>query len=287
MSENSQSNKLLREEINRYYEQGGEVARLTTGIGLLELARTKQLTRRFLPPPPAVIMDVGGGPGIYACWLARKGYEVHLVDAIALHVEQALQASLRQPDTPLASCRVGDARRLEYADSLAHVVLLYGPLYHLLEKRHRLEALRECRRMLQTGGLLLAVGISRFASMHVGLVRGWIDDPDFQVMVRSELVDGQHRPPQNWPGLFTTAHYHHPDELLQEVVEAGFVHEAILAVEGAGWMVPEIEERCQDPDQRATLLKAVSWTESEPSILGISPHIMVVARKQRDLQVIP
>lgn len=282
MSENRQSIEPLRDEIIRYYERGGEVGRLTSGIGLLELSRTKELTERFLPPAPAVIVDVGGGPGVYACWLAKKGYEVHLVDAMALHVEQAQQASLRQPETPLASCRVGDARRLEYADSFAHVVLLYGPLYHLLKKGMRLEALRECWRILRTGGLLSAVGISRFASMHVGLVRWWIDDRDFQVMVRNELADGQHRPPENWPGLFTAAYFHHPDELRQEVVEAGFVHEATFAVEGSGWLAPNVEERCQVPDQRAALMEAIRWTEREPSILGMSPHIMVMARKQRD-----
>jgi 2-polyprenyl-3-methyl-5-hydroxy-6-metoxy-1,4-benzoquinol methylase len=43
---------------------------------------------RYLPPPPAVIFDVGGGPGVYARCLARQGYEVHLIDAHPVHVEQ-------------------------------------------------------------------------------------------------------------------------------------------------------------------------------------------------------
>lgn len=279
MSTKKQQPEPLNREIIHYYAQGREAARLEVGIGPLESTRIKELIGRFIPGPPAVIVDVGGGPGIYACWLAKRGYEVHLVDAVALHVEQAEQASLRQPEASLASCRLGDARRLDYADAFADGVLLLGPLYHLAEHADRMAALEECRRIPRPGGVLLAVGISRFASLHVGLVRWWIDDPDFQAMVRSELADGRHNPPANWPGLFTTAYFHHPDELKQEISLAGFEHGATLAVQGAGWLVPDFEARWNEPTQREALLMAVRWTEGEPATLGLSPHLLAVARK--------
>jgi hypothetical protein len=57
------------------------------------------------------VLDVGGGAGVYALPLAAQGYQVHLVDPVALHVEQALGASAEQPAAPLASATVGDARR--------------------------------------------------------------------------------------------------------------------------------------------------------------------------------
>lgn len=108
-----------------------EAQRLARGVGQLELARTQELLKRYLPPPPAEIVDVGGGPGIHACWLARQGYEVHLIDAVLLHVQRAQQASRAQPEHPLVSCTVGDARRLDRADASVDAVLLWGPLYHL------------------------------------------------------------------------------------------------------------------------------------------------------------
>lgn len=70
----------------------------------------QELLLRGLPPPPAVILDVGGGSGVYAHWLAAQGYTVHLVDGVPLHVEQARQASATQGAFPLASAEVGDAR---------------------------------------------------------------------------------------------------------------------------------------------------------------------------------
>ena len=279
MSDVGHQSEKMREEILRYYMQGKEATRLFIGIGPLEYTRTKELISRYLPRPPQIILDVGGGPGAYACWLARKGNDVYLIDAVPMHVQQARQASEGQPETPLAGCLVGDARWLQVRDSFADAVLLYGPLYHLLEKADRWRALRECWRVLRPGGLLMAVGISRFASLHVGLVRSWIDDDDFQRMVENELADGKHLLPERWPTLFTTAYFHHPDELGQEVVEAGYERLATLAVEGAGWLVPDLETRWQDRRQREAILTAVRWTEMEHTVLGLSPHIMVVARK--------
>jgi hypothetical protein len=60
---------------------------------------------------------------------------VHLLDPVPKHVEQARTASARQPEYPLASAEVGDARRLPHADASADAVLLLGPLYHLVERK--------------------------------------------------------------------------------------------------------------------------------------------------------
>ena len=72
----------VRQEISSHYASGYEVERLAQGTSRLERARTQELLERYLPPPPAVVLDVGGGPGIYAFWLAQRGYTVHLLDVI-------------------------------------------------------------------------------------------------------------------------------------------------------------------------------------------------------------
>ena len=71
---------------------------------------------------------MGGGPGAYACWLARERSEVRLIDPVPLHVEQARQASAAQPDRPIAGAEVADSRRLNLPDSCQDAVLLLGPL---------------------------------------------------------------------------------------------------------------------------------------------------------------
>jgi 2-polyprenyl-3-methyl-5-hydroxy-6-metoxy-1,4-benzoquinol methylase len=82
----------MDEAVRAYYDDGEEESRLATW-GWLEFARTKELLARFLPPAPARLLDVGGGPGVYASWLSQAGYEVQLVDPVPLHIEQALAAA--------------------------------------------------------------------------------------------------------------------------------------------------------------------------------------------------
>src|SRR5690606_28986165 len=126
-------------EIQAYYDEGAERDRLTAGEESLELVRSKELLERFLPPPPAEVLDVGGGAGVYATWLARRGYRVHLIDPMPLHVEQATAVSTAQPEHPFA-VSLGDARQLPAADVSVDAVLLMGPLYHLTEGADRSSA---------------------------------------------------------------------------------------------------------------------------------------------------
>ena len=169
-------------DIAAYYDRGDEQGRLGDW-GRLEFLRTRELLARFLPAPPATVLDVGGAAGAYALPLAAEGYEVHLVDPVALHVEQARAASAAQPDAPLASAVVGDARALPVDDHSADVVLLLGPLYHLTEAADRTRALHEARRALRPGGLLAAAAITRFASTLDGVAQGFLLEPGFEAIV--------------------------------------------------------------------------------------------------------
>jgi ubiquinone/menaquinone biosynthesis C-methylase UbiE len=258
----------------------GEVTeRDRLGRWSLERVRTWELVTRWLPSPPAVVLDVGGGTGVYALPLAREGYEVHLVDPVPLHIEQARTASAAQPATPLASVTVGDARLLGQPDASADAVLLLGPLYHLTDRGDRIRALREAHRVLRPGGILAAAAISRFASTIDGLMRGFLDDEDFRAIVERDLRDGQHRNPTGRPEWFTTAYFHLPDEVGEEVTEAGLRLESVLAVEGIGGMLPDIAERLADPARQERMLRAVRRVEAEPSLLGASAHLLAIASR--------
>ncbi len=266
-------------EIAAYYDRGEEQGRLGDW-GRLEFLRTRELLARFLPAPPATVVDVGGAAGAYALPLAAEGYAVHLVDPVALHVEQARDASDAQPDRPLASAVLGDARALPVDDHSADVVLLLGPLYHLTEAADRSRALQEARRALRPGGLLAAAAITRFASTFDGVAQGFLLEPGFEAIVERDLADGQHRNPGDHPRWFTTAYFHRPDELEREIAAAGFDVTALVAVEGAVGAAAEaraLDAWLDDPGRREVLLRAIRRVEAEPSLLGASPHLLALA----------
>jgi ubiquinone/menaquinone biosynthesis C-methylase UbiE len=267
------------EDIISHYASGYEAERLNMQSGQLERERTRELLLRFLPPPPASILDIGGGPGGHACWLAKKGYEVHLVDITPLHVEMAKAASLEQPEALLASATVGDARSLPWNPESVDVVLLFGPLYHLTTQQDRTRALTEAHRILKSGGTLLAVGISRFASTLDGLRSGFLKDPQFASIVDRDLRDGQHRNATTNPMYFMDTFFHHPDELSDEVRNTGFIISGVYGVEGPAWLAPDFEEWWSKPEYRERLLAVARALETEPSMLGISAHLIAVANK--------
>src|SRR5258708_2590695 len=165
-------------EVIAYYSQGREQKRLEQNNGPLEFVRTLEIIQRFMISPQASILDVGGGAGVYAFPLAQMGYEVHLIDATPLHIEQAkaIQATAAHP---LASIQLGDARNLSQADNTVDAVLLLGPLYHLTEVADRQSALKEAYRVLKPGGIFFAAAISRFASLLDGLRQNLASDPHF------------------------------------------------------------------------------------------------------------
>lgn len=267
------------DEVHRHYALGLEKDRLGAGAGLLERLRTEDILRRYLPRPPALVLDVGGGPGAYATRLAREGYAVHLIDPVALHVQQAEEASRRQPDAPLAGVHLGDARHLAWSDATAAAVLLLGPLYHLTLRDDRVGALAETARVLVPGGIACVAAISRFASLLDGIGRHLLDDDDFRAIVDLDLADGQHRNPSNRPDYFTTAYFHRPDELRAEIVEAGLEPAHVLAVEGPAWLLSHLDEDLCNVERRGRLLDALRRIEAEPSMLGASAHLLAIARK--------
>jgi ubiquinone/menaquinone biosynthesis C-methylase UbiE len=279
MADSFEAHSSLPTEVLKHYARGYESQRLLGGSSQIELVRTQELILRYVPPPPAVIFDVGGGPGVYACWLANQGYEVHLVDAHPLHVELARQASQAQPDAPLAEIAVGDACSLKRPDTSVDVVLLFGPLYHLTERADRLKALREAYRILRRGGILFAVGISRFTSVLDRLSQGFLDDPAFVQIVERDLTDGQHRNPANHPAYFTTAFFHDPKELEAEIKESGFLYERTLPIEGPLWLSPHVVANFHDQRKRELFLALVRRLEQESSLLGASAHLLAVAGK--------
>lgn len=263
------------DEFQRYYEAGLEGGRLLAGSGPLELARTQDVLERHLPAPPARVMDVGGATGVYARWLAGREYEVHLVDPVPRHVEEARAHA----GPPLAGVTVGDARHLHEADGSADAVVLLGPLYHLVHRDDRLRALAEARRVVRDGGVVVAAAISRHASLLDGLFRGLIDAPEFAPILERDLREGQHRNPTARLDYFTTAYFHLPAGLAEEARAAGLVVDAVLAVEGPAWLIPDLEARWHDESRRVPLLDLLRRVEAEPAALAMSAHLLLVAHK--------
>lgn len=256
-----------------YYEQGKERDRLAAPKGALELERTLEILERRLPAAPAVVADIGGGPGRYAQWLAEAGHTVHHRDLMELHVDQ-----VRALDHPAIETAVGDARRVDLQDESVDAVLLLGPLYHLADHTDRVLALKEARRIVRPGGAVFAAAISRWAPRLDGVVqeRLYEKNADFLRLLPDVERTGQ-LPPVVPDGFL--GYTHRPDELAHEVAEAGLRVDDLVGVEGVPLSAAEMQSRAGDPTAWAVLLDAARAVERVPELLGLSPHLIATATR--------
>ena len=256
--------------LRAYYERGLERERLSDGRGELEFTRTTEIVLRRLPAAPAVVADIGGGPGRYARWLASLGYRVEHRDLIPLHVEQVAADTAGVPGIRTA---VGDVRDLDLPDASVDAVLLLGPLYHLTDRAERVRALRECARILRPGGAVFAAAISRWAARIDGMLRErlYVKYPAVHDLI--DEIDRTGMLPPFQEGGFT-AFCHRPGELREELGDAGLEVADLVSVEGPAFILGDLDARMADPADRSVALEVARAIERIPELIGFGPHLL-------------
>jgi SAM-dependent methyltransferase len=255
-----------------HYARGEERDRLTEARGVLEFERTKEIVLRQLPAPPSVIADIGGGPGRYAQWLAERGHRVEHRDLMPLHVDQLRAVA----DPSHINTALGDACDLDLGDGAVDAVLLLGPIYHLRRRDQRLRALREAWRVVRPGGPVFVAAISRWAPRLDGELRARLYESVPAIRELTPRVERTGWMPPLFPGSFS-AYCHRPQQLRAELRGAGFRVQDLVAVEGMGFVLEDLDERLVDPLARSVVLDTARATERVPELLGIGPHLLATA----------
>ena len=269
---------LISTEIERFYSNVSDENRYTKGLGPLELERNKELILRHIKSTNSIIVDVGGGTGVYSEWLAQLGHRVHLTDPVAKHIYKAKARSSNSKQK--FNCTLGEARSLEFPDNFADMVILHGPLYHLQSRNERLKAITEAKRVCKKNGVVIGIAINYFSYTLAGLLNGMIHDPTFYEMCKKQLTSGIHNPPKNNSQLFLPeAYFHRPDELLNEFNEACMVDLSIYAVEGFSWLDKNFFQTREDPVKKKAILSLLKLMEQDSALLSFSPHMMIVGKK--------
>lgn len=129
-----------------------------------------------LPPPPARVLDVGGGAGHQSFPLAQAGYDVTLLDSSPAMLDKARERLARSPAAAAAvtlvhgdGLRAAEAVRGEQFDA----VLCHGVLGYLDDPRAMVEQVCRCT---SPGGLVsIMTGNAHAAAVRPALERRWDD----------------------------------------------------------------------------------------------------------------
>lgn len=241
----------------------------------LEFLRCKEIISRYLNNNME-IADIGGATGVFSYWLAQQGHSVHLLDYTPLHIEQAKENS-KKHKIELSSYTCGDARQVPFKNNQFDLVLEMGPLYHLQDEEDRMLCLSEAMRILKDNGIIICEAISRYANLLEGFQYFLIDDEQFVKIIDENLTSGKHIPGETT--YFTTAFFHTPELIIEELKRAGFTDISLIPVEGFAQIL-DVNDLFNNQQRKELLLKYIKETENISSLLGVSGHFIAVGVKQ-------
>jgi S-adenosylmethionine-dependent methyltransferase len=130
-----------------------------------------------LPPPPAAVLDVGGGAGHQAFPLAQAGYEVTLLDPSPAMLKKARERLERVPDEARRRVRLvqadgGNADEAVNGERFA-AVLCHGVLGYLEDPEPVVDQL--CRCAAPGGVVSVMTGNAKATAVQPALERRWQD----------------------------------------------------------------------------------------------------------------
>jgi SAM-dependent methyltransferase len=275
---------MTRADVRGYYNEFGERewARLENPAdGAIEFAVTCHALANHLPPEGRVL-DLGGGPGRYTLWLAERGYRVVLADLSPplLAIARAKVAGSTSGEHIEAIVEADACDLSRWSDGAFDAVLALGPFYHLPEPAERDRAAAELHRVLRPGGVAFVALMPRYA-----FLRRTIASPDERhhladsIFVSRVLEHGVFV--NDLPGRFTGGYGVRPAEVAPFFERHGFVTRTLLACEG---IVPDLQDalsqiQASDPVAYHHALDLILRTAADPSILGMSAHLLYIASK--------
>ncbi len=243
----------------------------------LEFDTTVHFLEKYMPAH-GLVLDAGGGPGRYTCELARRGYEVILVDATQANLDfakrQVRRAKLQGQVREIACRSIVDLSAYE-AGSFDAVICSGGPLSHIIDRKKRMKAISELIRVAKPGAPIFASVMGRLGVQIVILTISpyEITEPHFQLILRTGDYLGGYG--------FTACHFYLPEELRSE-----FEHEQVEVVEMAGLEgisshhARELNKLARNTESFHIWKEAHLKTCTHPAVVGISEHMLIVCRKK-------
>ena len=138
----------------KYYNKFNEDKRFNSRGGLVEYTISLKYIYKYLNElDNPKILDVGAGTGAYSIKLAEDGYDVTAIELVKhnlRYIEKCSKVHAYQ----------GNAIDLSrFKDNTFDLVLLFGPMYHLIDDNDKIKALSEVARVTKPKGIIMVAYI--------------------------------------------------------------------------------------------------------------------------------
>jgi SAM-dependent methyltransferase len=243
----------------------------------LELETTLYFLEKYLPAN-GLVLDAGGGPGRYTFELAKRGYDVILMDLtpanLAFARNQIKRTGCRQNVKDVIEGSIIDLARFD-DHTFDAVLCTGGPLPHILEKDKRTKAIAELVRVAKPGAPIFVSVIRRLSVLIVELKLApfEIELPHFQPMRDSGDYFGG--------SGFTACHFFLPEELHEDFYQEPVEILEMVGLEGISSHHPKELNRLARNEQCLAIWKQTHYqTCTHPAIVGTSEHMLIIDRKR-------
>jgi SAM-dependent methyltransferase len=231
-----------------------------------------------LPSGKVRVLDAGGGPGRYTIALAEAGYRVTLLDLSPRHIELANQRI--NGLEPAARQRVEGAFAGSFTDlgifdedEFDAVLCLGGAISHVLDASARRTALDEFARVAVPGAPIIVSAGNLLSGLRGAVLWPAAWESSLKAWHNGGL------------GAIATANgapYQElmPEQIVAMVEDAGLRITRVVGCQGiAAHLPPESMEALMEDESRWPSFREVLLeTCDHPSIVGLSCHLLIVAR---------
>lgn len=266
------------EKVKEYYKEFNENERLTSNnSGRLEYEMTIKNLKKYLPKN-ATILDLGGAAGAYSFPLAENGYQMYLADLSERLIEQAREKVKKENIDNIISCDVVNAIDLNiYKNEQFDVVLLFGPLYHLLDNVEREKCVEEVYRVLKKDGLIFASFIP-YLSGSIAIVDRYFRHPE-QVNIKNleEVFDtGKFN---NLINKGFQEGYYPTSIEIEKLFDNNFKKIDIFSIRGFGYEKEDNLYSIEDKNMFNKIINLIDKTSRDREIIETCGHAMYIGRK--------
>jgi len=278
----SEREKSIR-RVRRFYEISAqrEWERLEHRThGALEFAINKAWIQKFLPLPGSRLLDIGGGPGRYAIWLAAQGYRVTLAGLSPDLLAIASQKS-GEEDVELENIVEANAIDLSrFADNSFDAVLCLGPMYHLLKESDRQAVAGELFRVLKPSGHAFVAFLNHLSALRAALNQ---DIPFFTPYTFDIVKRWHYGQVMDFPvaGIFSPAWVVHPRDIPPFMERLGFRTIDLVSSQSVAGDVQAhlalFAER--QPELYKWVLDELVKLADDPTIIGSAWHLLYIGQK--------
>ena len=253
------------ENLIKYYNKFNEDKRLTTRHGLVEFYTSIKYIEKYLTKfKNPKIIDVGAGTGRYSLYFFDKGYDVTSVELVKhnLRVIQKKNSKIKAYQ--------GNALDLKrFKDNSFDIVIMFGPMYHLISTENKIKALKEAKRIVSPSGLIfLSYCMNDFAIIKHGFIDG-------NIIEEKNIIDKDYKINSDETDLYSFVRLEDINYIRKET---GLKRIKILSQDGPSEYIRSTLNKMDDE----TFNKFLDYhykTCERKELLGAGRHILEILKK--------